>query len=253
VLSYAYSRARIVQGILAAGTDLACTQATGIVALCGAAAETWRRVESQPGSGMTQLAALSIQQLVITQVTALLAGTGKGRWCELAMASPGAAASFLAVFPGTGFVCVHRSCPDVIREGIQASPWGLQDPAVRFYCQPYPGNNVAALAAYWADATETLLAFEAANPQSSHRIRYEDVESDPDHTLTQVRTSLRLNQAGHGGQATAPAEPKDAGNPGFVRLGITVPAEMIPRELRRRIDSLHAQLGYSPSFGQDGR
>ena len=248
LLSYVYSQAEHVQDALAAGTTLACTSSTGIVPLCMAAAETWRRIESSSGSAgsagqvMSRLAASSIRGLVTVQLTAILAGTGRTRWCELATAPPDAADAFLQVFPHTAFVCVHRSCLDVVREGAQASPWGLHGQGFAPYLLPDPGNTVAALAAYWAHSTQQLLAFEAANPASTHRIRYEDMDDHPSGALAVLRTSLGL-ATGAGRAAPEPPGSSTAASPA-AEAG--VPVELIPGPLRELIADLHTELGYPP-------
>ena len=246
VLSYAYAGAERVQNALAVGSSLGCTSGTGIIPQCAAAAEAWRRIEGQQGTAMSRLAAAAIRGLVTAQIAAILASSGQPRWCELATAAPGAAETFLQVFPGAHFVCVHRSCLDVIRAGVQANPWGLQAQSFRPFLLAYPGNSVAALATYWVTSTEQLLAFERANRQATDRVRYEDVTTHPGQALAAVRAALGLGDTesddiprAQRGWLTepgdAPAEP-DA----------TVPAEMIPQPLRQRITELHAQLGYPP-------
>jgi hypothetical protein len=242
VLSYAHSGADRVQYALAAGTGLACTSGTGIIPLCAAAAESWRRIEGRPGQGMSRLAISTIRGLVTAQVTTILAGAGRTRWCELATAAPDAVESFLQVFPGARFVCVHRSCLDVIRDAVQASPWGVHGQGLMPYLLAYPGNSVAALAAYWASAGEQLLAFEQANRETTYRVRYEDVAAHSDRALTTVRAALHLGSAEQHGMIQA--------GPGLPQPGAApedeVPAEMIPEPLRQRISGLHAKLGYPP-------
>ncbi len=242
VLSYAYSGARRVQELLAVDTELACTLATGVIPLCEVAAETWRRVEGRSGQDLSRLAVSTIRGIASVQVTVILAGSGKSRWCELATAPPSAMAPFLQVFPHTGIVCIHRSSLDVIRAGVQASPWGLQGQGLLPYLLSHPGNSVAALAAYWAQSTEQLLAFEAEHPAATH-VRYEDVAADPVQALTTVRAFLGLHNEVSGrafpermdlpAQDTAPRPAE-----------LTVPVEMIPGPVRERITRLHTQLGY---------
>lgn len=243
VLSYAYSGADHVQNALAAGAELACTSGTGIIPLCSAAAETWRRIEGQHGAGLSRLAAGSIRVLATVQVTMILASAGQSRWCELASVAPAAAEPFLQLFPQARFVCVYRSCPDVIRAGVQASPWGLHGQSFAPYLLAHSGNSVAALAAYWANSTEQLLSFEQANREASLRIRYEDVAAFPDQALRTVRAELKLSDKGNDSTNLARrmlAQP-DPIPP------VQVPAELIPEPLRQRISDLHAKLGYSPS------
>jgi hypothetical protein len=241
VLSYAYAGAELVQNALAVGSSLGCTSGTGIIPQCAAAAEAWRRIEGQQGTTLSRLATAAIRGLVTAQIAAILASSGQPRWCELATAAPAAAETFLQVFPDAHFVCVHRSCLDVIRAGVQANPWGLQAQSFRPFLLAYPGNSVAALAAYWVTSTEQLLGFERANQHATDRVRYEDVTAQSGQALAAVRAGLGLGDiplARRGWltePANTPAEP-DA----------TVPAEMIPQPLRQRITQLHAELGYPP-------
>lgn len=248
VLSYAYAGADRVQNALAAGGRLACTSGTGIIPECATAAETWRRIEGQQGATMSRLAAAAIRALATAQITAILAGSGQPRWCELATAAPGAAETFLQVFPQASFVCAHRSCLEVIQAGVQASPWGLQGQGFLPFLVSYPGNSVAALAAYWATSTEQLLAFERAYPRVTHRVRYEDVTTQPDQALGAIRANLALGRDGLAPQPDWLTEPTDT-----PESDAKVPDEMIPEPLRQRINQLHAELGYPPPGKEPGR
>ncbi len=153
------------------------------------------------------------------------------------------------MFPQARFVCAHRACLDVVRVGVQANPWGLQGQILTPFLLTYPGNSVAALAAYWATSAEQLLEFERSNRQATHRLRYEDVTTQPDHTLTAVRAALELGRTEAGDRLPAPpvwlAESGDAP----AQPDAKVPAEMIPAPLRQRISRLHAELGYPPPEG----
>jgi Sulfotransferase family len=247
ILSYPYSGAGLVQQALADGTDLACTTATGILPLCEVAAASWAKIDDRPGQAMSRLAISSIRGMVSAQLAMILAATaGKRRWCELASSVADAAETFLQIFPAARFVCVHRACTDVISAAIAVQPWGLADPAMSQFAICYPRNSVAAVAGYWALATEQLLTFEVANPQATNRVRYEDVVADAAHALKSVRSSLYLNQQTH--QQPLPGVPGRAGLIGEGQEGahLQVPVDMIPPGLRKRIDDLHAELGYPP-------
>lgn len=243
VLSCAYAGASQVQSALAAGSELACTAGTGIIPLCAAAADTWRSVENMPGTAMSPLATATIRGLVTAQLTAILANSGKTRWCELATASPGAAEVFLQVFPHARFICVHRRCLEVVADAVRANPWGLQGQGLAPYLLIYPGNSVAALAAYWANSAEQLIEFEHANREVTHRVRYEDVVAHPDQALATVRATLGLAGAAH------PVPPGWLAEPGLPPADpqAEAPAELIPHPLRERISRLHAELGYHPT------
>ena len=245
ILSYAYSNANRVQQAIAAGTDLACTSGTGIIPLCAAAAETWRRVDGRSAHALSPLAAASIRGLITCQVTAILAAAGKARWCELATTYPGAAESFAQVLPHAVFICVHRSCLGMVRAAVRANPWGLHGQGFTPYLLAYPGNSVAALAAYWADSAEQLIAFEEANRETTQRVRYEDVTGHPDQALTPVRTTLHLNGVAPNAMLPDPPGHPDPGT-GPPTAEAAPPAGMIPGPLRQRIGRLHAKLGYPP-------
>jgi hypothetical protein len=247
VLSYAYADADRVQDALAADAGLACTGGTGIIPLCAAAAETWRRIEGRPGTAISPLAAATVRGLVTAQVTVILAESGQKRWCELATASPGAAETFLRIFPHARFVCVHRACLEVVRVGVQANPWGLQGQGLAPYLLAHTGNSVAALAAYWADSAEQLIAFENAHPEVTHRVRSEDVALHPDKALAALRATLGLDGGTRhiGAQSAQPEWLAESDTPPPQPQPV-VPAEMIPEPLHKRISRLHAELGYRP-------
>jgi hypothetical protein len=240
VLSYAYSGASRVQDILAAGHELACTSGTGIIPLCAAAAQAWRRVEDRDEQVMSRLALSTTRGLVGTQMTAILASTGQARWCELTTAAPSATEPFLQVFPQVAVVCVHRRCPEVIQAVVQANPWGLSGPGLAPYLLAYAGNSVAAIAAYWASCTEELLAFEQAHPQHARRARYEDMIPEAGAELATLRAWLTLTGSPLDG-LPQPRFPSDDPQPPPAGQ---VPLELIPGPLRQRIDRLNAALGY---------
>jgi hypothetical protein len=243
VLACAYAGAARVVEALAVDPAVAATAGTGIIALCGHAAQTWQRLDGHADPPLSQLAASTLRALITAQVTTILAEAGKTRWCELATGATSAASSFLQVIPDTTIVTVHRRSLDMIRAAVHASPWGLNLPRLAHYLPSYQGNTAAALAAYWADSTEQLLTFEAANPRVTYRIRYEDAAADPDQALASLRSCLGLTARPHHGIIREPAStgqptpqtPSPAGTP---------LAAIIPRPLLDRISRLHAELGY---------
>jgi hypothetical protein len=246
ILSYAHSGAEVVQHALADGTGLACTAATGILPMCEAAALSWAQIDNRQGSEMSRLAASSIRALVSTQLTVILAASGRQRWCELATTAPSAARAFLRVFPTAKFVCVHRACADVISAIIAAHPWGLAGPVLSRFTTGYPGNSVAAVAAYWAWATEQLLEFETACSQTAIRVRYEDVAAGATSALRSTKAFLQLTP--QGGQQPL-SSPHELGQPGedTSQLHPHVPTDMIPTALSDRIGHLQSRLGYDSS------
>lgn len=243
LLTYAHSGAQRVQDTLAAGTGLACTSGTGIIPQCAAAAEAWQRVEARDGQPLSRLAASTVRGLVTAQVTVILASAGQDRWCELTFAAPQSLQSFLQMFPNSAVVCVHRRCPDVITAAVDASPWGLGSPALLPYLLSYPGNNVAAIAAYWANQAEELLTFEKANPAHTRRVRLEDITADPATTLTTLTTLQDWLKLSHTPPPALPQQPR-LPQPESLPPPASIPAEMIPPALRERINRLHTELHY---------
>ena len=57
-------------------------------------------MEGHDGHVMSRLAAASVRGLITAQVTEILAGTGKTRWCELVGCPPRFTVSAEAAIPG---------------------------------------------------------------------------------------------------------------------------------------------------------
>jgi hypothetical protein len=237
VLGYQHGGSRRLQQLLAADRSLACTAGIELLPACDQAAAAWRQADGRPDGPLSALAAASVRSMTAALITAALARTGQQRWCEIARPGP-APATFLDLFPGTRYICLHRSCPDVIRATLTAHPWGLAGLEYARYMLTHPASTLAALAAYWAEHTELLLAFERDNPAACIRVRYEDMTHD-----NAARRGLwdflgldprMLPDAGL--PAVPPGHDRDAG----------FPAGNIPPGRLARLDELHADLGYPP-------
>lgn len=249
VLSYAHAGGARLQSMLSLHPELACTNATGVLAACDQAVAAWRRVDGRPGRPLSPLAATSVRGLAIAMISALTATAGKRRWCETAAAERSAAETFLALFPGTRFVCLHRACPDVIVATLAASRWGLSGAGYASYVTAHPASTVAALAAWWADHARPVLAFEEAHPQSCVRVRYEDLAADPAHTEGGILKFLGLDVRGPWlpelpgtANGNGPQEPHGV----LPEPGANLPVAQIPGPLLAQVNDLHAQLGYPP-------
>ena len=246
VLTYHFSGWRRLQGVLEQVPELACTAGTGVLGMCDTAARAWANVDQNGGGHMSSLAAKSIRAMVTTMMTIMVTrSSGARRWCEIATAEPAAAEAFLRVVPGTQFLCLHRSCPDVVRAVLASSPWGIIGGQFTPYLQAHPGNATAAIAACWADSAGQLLDFEARHPGSALRVRYEDLAGDPAATTRAISDFTGVTPAspvpwladdeppGGGTSAGDPAGP-DA----------VFPAAALPPHLVQRINHLHEQLNY---------
>jgi hypothetical protein len=195
---------------------------------------------------MTQLAASSVRRLAVPMMIAGMAGAGGRRFYETAADPPEAAGTFVALFPAAKVLCVHRSCPAVLRAALAASPWGLAGPAYAPYLRAYPGSTFAALLAWWADRTAGLLAFERAHPEACLRVRRENLTASPAGTLDGIRQFLGLEPPPPW-LAPPPPPPGDEKDSSDLAAGTAgFPLGQAPAALRDRAAALHAELGYPP-------
>ncbi len=239
IWTYAHAGAGQLTRLLAADTGLACTSGTGLLPLCHTAAATWQRVEQQDRAP-SALALRSIRSMVSVMATVLLSSTGAARWCEAALASRAAAETFLRVFPEAKFLCLHRRLEGVLAESLQVYPWGLSGSPFWPYSDSYPGNNAAAVTAYWGDRTQELLDFEDAHPASCVRVRIEDLTAEPDDQARRIFARLGLRTPGglDRGPLSKTGPQAAGGRP-------ALPALQLPPLLYAKASKLHADLGYA--------
>ena len=251
VILMSYSQAGMwrLRNLLSDRSDLAFTQGTGLLPLCEQTLATWRHVEGRrPQAPPSAMAVASVRSLLKGMITALVLKTGRSRWCEVAVAQQGSAEAFLQVFPKARFVCLHRSCPDVIYSILQANhPWGLSGPAFASFVTAHPDSAVSALAAYWVAHAGPLLAFEEAHPESCLRVRYEDLATVPD----QVERDLREFLGPDEGVASLPSLPGGDELPDFTGpmapgCGKGIPADQLPPALLAQVNDLQGKLGHPP-------
>jgi len=231
--------------LLSASGELACTSGTGVLPLCDQAAQVWRRVEngSPRARRLSALATKSIRASITPLVIHILAGSGTQRWCECAVPAREAAETFLDLFPGTRFVCLHREASQVIRAALARSPWGLAGQAYRPFIAAQPGSTVTALAAYWVAHTEALLAFEADHPEDCLRVRFEDLPSAIGSPPAALNSFLGLATTGY----PRPPSPREDDPPepyADTPPSAALPLEQMPSAVLAQINGLLGQLGY---------
>lgn len=250
VLTYGHAGARHLQQLLQDQPELAATSGTGLLAVCNAAATAWREAEQRPEGMLSPLAKTSIRALASAMMVSITTRAGRPRWFETATAEPSAAETFLDLFPGTRFVCMHRACEDVIYATLQARPWGLAGQVYAAYTVSYPGSTLAALAAWWVGHAGPILEFEREHPEACMRLRYEDLAADSARTGREIREFLDLKQEARAlpelsGDPQQPLARADA--PG---CGAGLPAGQIPAGLLAQVNELHGRLGY-PLLGAE--
>lgn len=253
VLTYLQSGSGRLRELLAQHPGLTCTSGTGILPLCAQAADAWRSADSHASTRLSPLAVTSTRALTSAIIIALLARAGGRRWCETATADPATAEMFLQLYPGTQVLCLHRRCTDVVHAALNHSTWEVAGPAIAPFIASYPASPAAALTAYWAARTTSLLAFEDSHPGTCRRIRYEDLPDGlhnddlfeflglPRPGITEVPASSRTTDPG-------PGEPADRVGvaPGRPGAQATFAPQQLPQQLRIEADRLLARLGYPP-------
>jgi hypothetical protein len=245
VLGYPQGGAGTLQRLLSSYETLACTTGTGVLPLCEAAAAAWRHVENGDGP-LSSLAVASIRAMTTGLITAALAGTGKMRWCETAFAPPRCAEIFLRAHPSTRFICLHRSCLDVVQAAVRANPWGLAGSPFEPFAISYPGNAVAAIAACWAASTEPLLEFEQAHPDTCLRVRYEDLTGQPDRARAEIASFLSLEEDDPATRYPMAADPHSAPAEDHADGEAQIPLGRIPQPVTTLVSQLMDRLGYPP-------
>lgn len=162
VLTHAQPAVERISGLLTGHPSLACTAGSGVLQLCEQAASTWRAAE-RTGSSLSTLAAASVRALTGSLISVIKSQEGRERWCEISTASARAARTFLAVYPETKIVCLHRNCADVVPALVQH--------------EHADSEPVAAAAAQWQARTESMLALERDHAGQCLGVRYEDLTS----------------------------------------------------------------------------
>jgi hypothetical protein len=202
---------------------------------------TWRKTDGRAGGPPSALAATTTRALATSIIISMLAREGGRRWCEVAAANSPAAETFMGLYPETRFVCLHRALPGVIRAALDASPWGIADPAVTPFIRAYPASTVTALTACWVMHTRNLLAFERAHPQACLRVRFEDLAGA--HETAEKLTAF-LGLTGIDDQAV-PGEGEQP-QPGAENSSpeADLPVELIPPGVLEQANDLLRQLSY---------
>jgi Sulfotransferase family len=117
----------------------------------------------------------------VSQMTGqYLARQAKKRYCDKSLDVARHADLLVELFPGVRFICLYRHPMDVIASGLESCPWGLKGFGFEDYAAGSPTNAVLALARFWADHTGEILAPEHRYPDRCHRVRYEDLATDPE-------------------------------------------------------------------------
>jgi protein-tyrosine sulfotransferase len=264
VLCLGRSGSTLLRLILDSHPDLACPPETNIPALCSQLAVVWSLIEGAPLSlqrgdappMIPDAAIAGIRKMMDLMTTPYLKRRRKKRYCDKSLGTAAYAKLLLRIYPDARFVCLFRHPMDMISSGLEACPWGLNGYGFDRYIADSPGNAVMALARYWLDGATAIAAFEENNPESCHRVRYEDLVTDPERIAAGIFDFLgvgqmpRIEEAVFSGEHErfGPADHKiwytEAISQGSVGRADSLPVGLIPPPVLESMNMLLDKLGY---------
>jgi hypothetical protein len=264
VLCAARSGSTLTRFLLDAHPDLACPPETDLPAVCDQLAKTWSLLAGDPLLASTdgkppeipEAAAAGIRQSVGAMIGQYLVRRGKTRYCDKSLYAARHADLLVRVFPDARFICLYRHPMDVIASGIEACPWGLKGFGFDSYVASTPGNSVLALARFWADHATTILEVEDRFADRCHRVRYEDLVTEPDVVADGVFDFLGVRRVPGISEACFAPERERLGPADYkiwntskvtadsVGRGWSLPASRIDATVLATINELADRLGY---------
>lgn len=276
VLCMARSGSTLLRFLLDAHPDLACPPETNLADVCQKLAVVWSLIEAAPLSAqrgdapphVPDAAIAGIRRMLNEMTGSYLTRRGKRQFCDKSLGTARSADLLVRIYPGVKFVCLYRHPMDMIRSGMDACPWGLNGYGFEQYGAGSPGNSVLAIAQYWLDHAMSILSVEQRYPDRCHRVRYEDLVSNPEevaqgiYAFAGVRSAPGVAQScfSRDREQFGPADHKiwvtSAINGDSVGSGATVPASMIPPPVTEVINDLADNIGYVPideAWGTPGR
>jgi protein-tyrosine sulfotransferase len=231
VIGCAHSGVRLIREALIGSGQIAWIDTPRLVSATEQIAGLWRAVDGRPAP-KSLLAQRSIGGLLRTMVAGRLIDTGCRTW---AVATEPMSRECLDLFalllPTARFICVHRSCHDVVVSGGRSMEWELGGHAtIDTLVTRFPTDPVTGWATYWAEQTEALISFEMGHRERCLRLRFEDLRDD----RTSTESALASFLASPATLAQADVVPGEV--PGWPGC--------LPSELRARVRALYRELGY---------
>ncbi len=162
-------------------------------------------------------------------------------------------------FPDARLLFLHRNCLDLARSCLDLSAYGFKLQGLTPYVVATPDNLMEAVARYWCDVTDRMLAIEERNAALSFRVRYEDLAKDPRAIAPALFAHLgvdcppdlvdRVFATDHGVGIGDTNLLFKRGFEDETGKGQLLPHAMIHPRTRARVDALQAKLGYPPLDG----
>jgi hypothetical protein len=266
VLCMGRSGSTLLRFLLDAHPDLACPPETNVPALCGQLANVWALIEGAPLSAnrgdeppeIPDSVIAGVRETMDRMVGSYLERRGKKRYCDKSLGTARFSYLMSRVWPEAKFVCLFRHPMDVIASGIEACPWGLNGYGFEGYIAETPGNSVHALARFWVDNAMAILSAEEQWPERCHRIRYEDMVSDPQAVADGLYEFLGVDKVPDIGRQIF-AEERERFGPADYKIwhtsristdsmgrGWTMPAGLIGPQIREAMNEFCGRLGFLP-------
>jgi hypothetical protein len=256
VLTAARSGSTLLRLLLDVHPDVACPPETNIVKTCAKLGAAWKTINNrQKLSGPAIAAIISAAEGILTEY---LMDRNKKRFCDKSLGTVEDAEDFLEIFPETKFICLYRNCLDVVFSAIEACPWGVAGYGFDAYVTVNPGNDVAALAHYWADHSAAIADFEAEHQAACHRVRYEELVTGTDTVCRELAEFLGLTVTNWewpqalrtsremSGAADYKIWSRGAVSTDSVGRGVAVPVRVIPPPVLTAVNQQLGRLGYAP-------
>ncbi|MDE2096450.1 MAG: sulfotransferase [Patescibacteria group bacterium] len=190
-------------------------------------------------------------------ISAYLTKASKKVFCDKSMSNVKYLDLLASSWRDAPFIFLYRHVCDFITSALDAQPWGLASYGFDTYAQRSPQDSVSALAQYWLERTEAMLAFERTTNHPKLRVKYEELVCDGAKTLKGVwdllgvanvdtrHTAFRLPHDAYGSADhhiwySSGMDPTSIGN------GAILPPARIDGVLRVRVNAALEDLGYAP-------
>lgn len=267
ILATSRSGSTLLRFIIDSHPDFACPPETQVAGAIAHLARTWDSLdhasEGDRARGaidgpltVTPHAAEAIRDAVFRAFGSYADARGKKRWCDKSLDTYQFTDTLIQVFPDAKFILLIRHCMDVVASGVEMCPWGLSRFGFDTYVNQFPGNSVAAIAAYWLTCNMQNLEFAEKYPDNCIMVRYEDLVADPEETTAQIFGFLDAEYK-PGMAAAAFSTPHDGNGPGDEKIwftrsvtsdtvgrGVIVPSRALPPPLLADVNGLLARFRY---------
>jgi protein-tyrosine sulfotransferase len=278
IVSHARTGSTLLRYIIDTHPSLCCPSEIALGQLCAALSYTLTLTHApaaaaEPDAGsspadaptMQIRAALSAHAAVRDHVHRIMdaycAAKNKRRWCDKSSNNVQHLDVLGRIFPEAQYLCLHRNGMDVTHSLLNLFRLGFPGRFGELVVSAR-GNVVDAMIDSWIEATEALLAFEAAHPAQCCRVTYEELVANPEPIVARIfefleepfdaqileRVFSTAHDPGPGDvkiQYTSKIVPNRTGR------GLSIPRNHISPDRLAKLNRLHAELGYQPVYGDE--